>query len=322
MRKTLKIWVIIAASLILLGSTIFWGVMATLKWDFSKLSTAKYETNHYEINEQFKAVSVNTNTADIVFIPSEKATCSVVCYEQKKMKHTVTIEKDTLVIEVVDTRKWYEYIGIDFRTSKITIYLPKGEYGALSIKSDTGDVEIPKDFQFESIDISESTGDVKNYASASGALKIKTSTGNIRVENISASSLDLSVSTGKVTVLNVTCEGDVAVGVSTGKAYLTDITCKNVISKGDTGDISLKNVIATEKFSIKRDTGDVKFDGCDAAEIFVKTSTGDIKGSFLTNKVFIIKSDTGSVKVPDSVTGGRCEISTDTGNIKLQIIEN
>ena len=80
----------------------------------------------------------------------------------------------------------------------------------------------------------------------------------------------------------------------------------------------MKNVIATEKFSIKRSTGDVKFDSCDAAEIFVETDTGDVNGSLLTNKVFITKTDTGRINVPNSITGGKCEIITNTGDIKIQ----
>lgn len=293
--------------------------MTVFKWDFTKLSTVKYETNHYEINENYKNISIVTDTADIVFVLSENSKGSVVCYEHKNAKHSVMVKDDTLVIEVVDTRKWYEYIGITLGTPKITVYIPQGEYGALSVKSSTGDVEIPENFKFESIDISVSTGDVKNYASASELIKIKTSTGDIRVENVSANMLDLSVSTGEVIAKSITCEGDIKINVSTGHTKLTDVTCKNVTSNGSTGDISLKNVIATEKFSIERSTGNVKLDGCDAAEIFVKTDTGDVTGSLLTDKVFITQTDTGSVDVPKTVTGGRCEITTDTGDISIKI---
>ena len=95
--------------------------------------------------------------------------------------------------------------------------------------------------------------------------------------------------------------------------------CKNVVSNGNTGAISLKNVIAAEKFSIERSTGDVKFDGCDAAEIFVKTDTGDVTGSLLSNKIFVVEADTGSVDVPKTATGGKCEITTDTGDINISI---
>lgn len=319
MSNRTKIWLIIGTSLVLIGGAIFVGVMTAFKWDFTKLSTAEYETNEYEINENYKNISIITDTADIVFVAAENGEGSVVCHEQKNMKHLVTVNDGTLVVKVVDTGKWYDHIGINFGTPKITVCIPQGEYGAISVKSSTGDVEIPKEFKFKGIDISGSTGDVKSYASVSDAVKIKTSTGDIRVENISAGTLDLSVSTGKVTVSDVICEGDVTIAVSTGKAYLNHIACRSFISKGSTGDISLENVIAAEKFSIERSTGDVKFDGSDATEIFVKTDTGDVTGTLLSEKVFIIETDTGKVDVPQTVAGGRCEITTDTGDVRIKI---
>ncbi|MBE6638091.1 MAG: DUF4097 domain-containing protein [Ruminococcaceae bacterium] len=319
MSKKTKIWLILASFLVLFGCIILGGVMTVLKWDFTKLSTIKYETTDYEINENYKNISIVTDTADIVFVPSYNLKSSVVCYEPKNAKHSVTVKDDTLIIEVLDTRKWYEYIGINFSIPKVTVYIPQGEYGALTIKSSTGDVKIPQDFKFESIDISESTGNVTNYASALELLKIKTSTGEIFVENVSAGTLDLSVSTGDVTASSITCKGDIHIKVSTGDTKLTDITCKSVTSSGSTGDISLKNVIAMEKFYIERSTGDVKLDGADAAWIFIKTDTGHVKGSLLTDKVFITQSDTGSIHVPKTITGGKCEIITDTGDIKITI---
>lgn len=122
-----------------------------------------------------------------------------------------------------------------------------------------------------------------------------------------------------MTASDVICKGDVTVGVTTGDAYLTNIICKNVISSGSTGDIFLDNVIAAEKFSIGRNTGKVRFDGCDAAEIFVETSTGSVKGSLLTDKVFITKSSVGKIDVPNTITGGKCEIKTSTGDIEIKI---
>ncbi len=320
MRKT-RIWLIIATSLILLGSIIFASVMSVLQWDFTKLSTVKYETNDYEIVENYSNITIVTDTADVVFAVSEDSKHLVSCYEQEKVKHSVSVSNDTLTIKVDGTKKRV-YVGVNFITPKITVTIPQGEYGALSINSYTGDVKIPKAFRFTSMDISEATGDVTNYASVSGTVKIKTDTGDVYMENVSASAVSVSVSTGKVSVAGLVCAGDVTVGVSTGKAYLTGVDCKNLTTTGSTGDIVLKKVIATGKFSIKRNTGDVTFDGSDAAEIFVETDTGDVTGTLLSEKVFTTRTDTGKIDVPKTTSGGRCEIATDTGDIKLKIVEN
>ena len=280
MTKTTKIWLIIATTLLLTGCIIFGGVMTVYKWDFSKLSTNKYETNKYDIADNFKNISINVKTADIVFVASEKAKTEVVCYEQDNANHEVSVDNDTLTIKLVDERKWYEYIGINFRTPKITVYLPQGEYGNLNIDSSTGDIDI---------------------------------------KNLSAENINLTVTTGEIEAKSITCNGDFKTTVSTGEVELKDVSCKNLFSNGNTGHISLKDVIAEEKLTIERSTGDIKFELCDANEIFVKTDTGDVKGSLLSDKVFITQTDTGSVNVPKTTTGGKCEITTDTGDIKITV---
>ncbi len=319
MRIKTKVWLVIATALVVIGGVLFVVVMTKLNWNFNKLSTIKHETNTYEISETFDGISINTDTADVVFMVSNNENCKVECYEEETSKHFVKVEENTLVIEMIDSRRWYDYIGLNFDSPKITIYLPLTEYDSLLINSNTSDVEMPSDFTFKNVDISLSTGDVDFFASALEMIKIKTSTGDISVDNINAGSLDLAVTTGKVSISNLYCEGNITVSVSTGKTYLTDVTCKNVISSGDTGDISLNRVIATKTFSIERDTGDVKIENSDATEIYVKTDTGDVTGSLLTEKVFIAQTDTGKIIVPNSVNGGRCEIITDTGNIRFTI---
>lgn len=320
MSKSTKIWLITAASLIVLGLMIFTGGLMMANWNFSKFGTAKYEMNTHTITDTFKNISMDTDTADIKFVLSDDGVCKVVCFEEKNDKHEVSVSNDTLTINRVCTKRWYQHISINVKTPKVTIYLPETEYGALNIKESTGDIDISKDFTFESIDISLSTGDVKNYASASGLVKIKASTGDIEIENVSANAFDLSVSTGNINVKIAECKGDMSVKVSTGKAKLCDVSCGSITSKGSTGDMTLENVVATGDFNITRSTGDVTFKKCDAAELFVKTDTGDVKGSLLSDKIFFAETDTGSVNVPKSMSGGCCEIKTDTGDIKFEII--
>ncbi len=302
MSKATKIWLIAASVLVLCGVILFLGVMAYLEWDFEKLSTVEYETNEHEIGEGFEDILVITDTADIVFVKSENEKTTVVCREEKNGKHLVAVKDGVLTIKLEDTKSWYDHIGINFETSKITVYLPEGEYGGLSVKLSTGDVDMSGGFGFERV-------------------KVSSSTGEINVGGISAGELVLSVSTGRVKVLDVACEGDITLEVTTGVALLEDVTCKDFTTKGNTGDVSLKNVVAAGTFSIKRSTGDVNFDACDASRISVKTSTGDVEGSFISEKTIFAQTDTGRVNVPDSVSGGRCDIITDTGDIKIHIIE-
>ena len=339
MSKRKKLWLIAAICLILLGGVLFVGVMTVLKWEFNVLSTTQYEEKHHRITDAVHSISIIADTADITFVPSEDETGSVVCLEESSMRHAVAVTDGTLTVEITDTRAWYEHIGIHFGTPKITLRLPRGDYDALCIRSHTGDIQIPDDFHFAHIDIEQSTGDVTSNASATDTVKIKTSTGDISIAHIHAAALDLSTTTGGVSAADVTLTEDISVNVSTGKTELREVTCRRLRSSGSSGDILLHRVIVEETVSIERSTGDVTLEQCDADELLIETDTGDVTleqcnadeflietdtgdvtGSLLSDMVFVTHTDTGRVSVPNSVTGGRCEITTDTGDIKIAVV--
>ena len=321
MSRAVKKLLTIAGTVILLGGIIFIIIGFWVHWDFTKFGTVDYETNHHEISVEFNDISIKTDTADVAFVLSDDGKSKVVCYEEEKVKHSVCVKEGMLTITVNDTRKWYDYIGINFNSPRITIYLPETEYSSLIIEESTGDIVLAKDFTFKNIDITVSTGDVSCYASATETIKIQADTGDIKVEGNFAQLLKITVTTGDVETIDVNVAQDVTIEVSTGDVSLSDIVCKNLISNGTTGEISLKNVIATQEISIKRSTGDVTFEGSDGAEIFVKTSTGDVTGSLLSDKVFITQTRSGDVDVPSLEIGGRCEIITNTGDIQLSVQE-
>ena len=318
MGKKVKTWLIIAVSLIVFGVITFVAIMTGYNWDFTKLSTVTYQTNTHDVTQPFDDIFLQTETADVRFVAAEDNTCKVVCVEQENVRHDVLVADGKLRITIVDKREWHQFVGINFNQEKITVYLPESVYNSLVILTDTGDVHIANSFTFRSINVDTSTGKVNNYAAAD-TIKIKATTGDVRVENVTADTVTLSVSTGKITAKNVTCSGDVKMNVSTGKVTAINVHCTNFLSSGSTGDLSLKNVTATEKFTLQRSTGDILFDGCDAEEIYAKTGTGDVKGTLRSVKKFITKTATGHVNVPNSETGGRCEIITGTGDIRLSV---
>ena len=318
MRASTK-WLIVSIILIVLGAGVFFASASALHFDFSKLSTVKYKTSTFEVKETFEKISIENYTDQIEFVRSENETCVVTCKEQEDQKHLVSVENGTLMIRVEDERKWFNFVGFFAEKTKITVALPEESYENLSIKTETGDVVIPEDFSFEDILIQGSTADVDCKASVSRNLEIRLNTGDITLSALAAGDIHLTVSTGDIRMNGVRCDDTITIGVSTGKVKMADVTCKKLNSTGSTGDLVLRNVVASDEFRLERDTGDIEFDGCDAESIFVTTTTGDVTGTLLSEKVFITETDTGSVKVPKSITGGRCEITTDTGKIEIEI---
>ena len=299
MSKALKIWLIVATALVLVGILIFGSVMMVFNWDFSKLSTSEFETNNHKIGENFNNISVNSDTASITFLPTDDGKCRVECFENVKAKHSVTVSDGTLYINLENKRTWHDYI-MNFGSAKISVYLPKTEYAELAVKNSTGSVTVPESFSFSSADISLSTGNVSFSAPTVGSLSIKTTT-------------------GKISLTDVTCDEDITLKVTTGKTVLSSVSCKNLTSDGSTGSLSLTNVLASEKLTVKRSTGNVTLEDTDAKEISIKTNTGSVKGNLLSEKIFFAESNTGRINVPKTTGGGKCEIKTDTGNINISI---
>lgn len=280
MKTAIKVLLIVAASLAVAGIGLFVAALAIGGWSFSAFKT-EYEAVTYDVPQPFSSIAIDVNEHDVTFRPATDGKCRVVADEGEKVTHAVTVKDGTLSIAVEDGRKWYErWTFFAFESPKMTVYLPEKEYDALTVESSTGDVTLPADFTFDSVDVTLSTGD-------------------ITVDGASVGALSLSVSTGRTTV--------------------SDLTCRTFTSEGGTGDLTLKNVLVDGKMSIKRGTGDVDLQRCDAAELSIKTSTGDVTGTLRTPKIFFADTSTGRVSVPQTTTGGRCEIKTSTGDIEITI---
>ena len=284
MKKSPKIWLVIAAFLMIGGLMMFAAVMSACHWDFGSLSTATYITTTQEIHETFHSLSIDTVTADVTLALSPDGKCRVEWIAEEHTDYAVTVQNGTLTVQYIDDRSGMDYIhhiGIYGGSPCITVYLPQAQYRFLSVTVGTG---------------------------------------AIRAENITADTLNLSVVTGRIALSDVICAGNVQIFVSTGKTSIANLQCENLFSNGGTGDIHMQNVIAADSFSIQRTTGDVNLDRCDASEIYIKTTTGDVKGSLLSEKNFIAQTNTGNVTVPRIGSGGICQIDTTTGDIYITLV--
>ena len=224
-----------------------------------------------------------------------------------------TVKYETKTYE---TEEEFSAVSIEVSTENI-VFLPS-EDGKCRIVSSESE-KIKHDVTVEDGTLSIKLNDGRKWYEYLG-FALGAGDVTIYLPNKVYNSLKIDVSTGDIKISDLTFDGDVEINVSTGKAELDNVNCKNFISDGSTGNVKLNNVIATEKFTIKRSTGDIKFQGCDAGEIFVKTSTGDVTGSLLSEKNFKTDTSTGKINVPHTTSGGTCEITTSTGDIKIEIL--
>ena len=257
MSRKIKLWLIVAASLVVIGCVIFASVMSTLKWDFSKLSTQNFELNTHEITEDFSNISIVSNTADIVFKVSENKNCSVVCFEKETEKHSVFVQDDTLFVEINHETEWYQHIGINFESPKITIFLPESEYDSLIVKESTGDINI-QNISLKALNLSVSTGDVFLT--------------NIKCENFTSKS-----DTGDISLENVVATEKILIETTTGDVEFKKCDANEIFVRTSTGDV--KGSFLTNKvFAVETRTGDINVpETSNGGKCEIKTSTGDIE---------------------------------------------
>lgn len=340
MKRLTKKSVKIAFLLCLAGLVIWLVSFVAVDFDITKLNTVDHETNEYAIEGEFDKISIRTQTADVRFVLTEGEACKIVCHEEARVQHVVSVQDNMLIVTTKDTRMWYNHVGVSFEDAELTLYLPKAQYRAVEIKTDTGDVELPKEFRFEKATVETDTGMVEWNAPVSGKLDIKSDTGNVsaeadgfRILKIETSTGDVRVNAGTFTDLQAeTTTGDIVVtsvaeaallmlGTDTGEISLEDIACLDCAVKSDTGKIQLKNVIADDCINLVSDTGDISLENVDASQIIhIQTDTGDVTGTLLSDKTFLTRTDTGQIGVPKTTGDVECHITTNTGDINIEVI--
>ena len=97
-----RFWLIVATSLIIVGLVMFSCVITVYKWDFTKLSTKKYQTSEYEITEEFSIIEINSATSDISILPSQDGKSKVVCFDDENLKYQVGVNDEKLSINLND----------------------------------------------------------------------------------------------------------------------------------------------------------------------------------------------------------------------------
>lgn len=131
--------------------------------------------------------------------------------------------------------------------------------------------------------------------------------------------LNVETDTGAITLRDTVVNGMSEISSDTGEITISHCQLSRAELDSDSADILLNYTTCGGTLKAESDVGNVIFDQSDAAEILVETDTGDISGTLLSDKVFTAKSRTGMVVVPESLTGGRCVLNSDTGNIQVRI---
>lgn len=319
MKASKKTAIKVAVGCIVAGALLSFVALLTMGFDFKEINTMKSVTNTYEIQEPFTNLTIDTEF-DVRLLPSDDGVCKVVCRESDKITHRVTVEDQTMTISQESHRKWYDYLGLSWGTTELTVYLPAGEYGALRVSTMSGDVEIPDALSFSEAKIENCSGSVRFSAAVAEDLSIKTVSGDIEVRRTNPKNLRLTSTSGEISVDSAQLAGSLEAYAVSGDITLTSVSCQDITAETTSGEVELEQTVAAEALRIETVSGDIDLTRSDAASAWLKSTSGEVSGTLLTEKVFFTDTTSGSVEVPRTTGGGTCEIKTVSGDIEFSIV--
>ncbi len=247
---------IIATVLVIAGAGLFVGALASKGFNLTRLSGSEYKTVTADITDSFKSVDINVATADVVIEKSKDGLCKVEFYESQKITHTAKVENGTLAVTVSDGTGWYDHIGINVGSPKITLYLPEASYSSLTVNITTGDVEINGGCAYE-VNIEITTGDVHITDFVCGKLKSDGSTGDLIIKNTTVSgSFEAERTTGDI-MLDGFDAGRLSVKTTTGDITGTLLTERALNVNTTTGDIDVPLRSPDSENKLSATTGDI-----------------------------------------------------------------
>ena len=277
----MKVWLLIAAIFCSVGLTVCVIAWAAVDFDFMKLDSADFTDNMYEFDGYIDGIHINFDTANVRFGVSPDSVVRVFTHEKEDNLHTVQKAGGKLLILRVE-KPWYQKLDFTFEEEWITVHLPKDVFYSLTAKVNTADLVLPSGLSFSGVNIETDTGDVHIASSVRGSILVEADYGDVLLENTNPKHIEIET---------------------------------------DTGDVTLKNTLCRYDLSITTDTGDIRFDRVDAQSLTIETDTGDVEGTLLSDKTFDVKTDTGRKKYPKETVGGLCKITTDTGDIVIDIVK-
>lgn len=342
-RSFVKTFVILGAILLVAGLAVFVGGMTAGGWDFSILSTVRYEQRTYAAEGAVTSVHIEYCDASISVEYSETAESVHIDYpvrlnERDEEISQIAITETDGVLTLTEHRDWQDSlfqwdIDLDFGDDSartVRVVLPAGQNIALDLYTQNGSVSLNADGEaLPSLDLHSNNGSI----SVSGTLTVaedaafQTDNGSVKVSGVSAAGdLTLRTSNGSMRAENISADS-LEARSSNGSLRLTDIAAADSLTaKTNNGAIELLGDITAKMLTVSTSAGDIAMhDGMiDAQEIAMTTELGSIEaeGSAFagaqSDYTVLVSTGLGESNVSDSVGGSRkLTLSTGTGDIRV-----
>ena len=296
MKKGKKLALIIAEIVLAVGLAVTVASLAISDFNVSELfgnQKTSYEVSDFDA---FERISIRESFCN-VRIESTAGDPYIEYTGSGSVTHNATVDDGMLVIEGVDGRKWYEKI-LSFVDSDLTLYLPHITGYEIEITTSSGNVTVAGGISAKSVNITTVSGNVECGSDASEGATVEATSGNVSFNG---------------------CHGKrISAKTTSGEIYAGGAICLEASFESSSGEVELEGVNVRDSLNVKTTSGNIELDECDSAALKLISTSGNISGELLSSKIYMAKSTSGNINVPLGVSGGICEITTNSGNIDFE----
>ena len=291
-----------AGMLIAAGAVLMFAAIAIGGFNMERFNTERYAQTLYQVDEPFHSIEIRGVDCDVYLAYDQKGPCRVESTESDHILTEVHVKNGTLTITRKDDHPWYQRIGFWWtggESAQVNVYLPESAYDDLLIYTVSGDIHIPDDFAFETMEAHSTSGDITTQAGVSDGLDVQTVSGDIAASSVA---------------------GPVSAETTSGQIVLEGVSAEALTATTISGDIRLNGVTADGQAVLTTTSGDIRLADFDADSMEVSTISGNVTGTLLTAKNFQTNTTSGSITVPPSDrAAGSCDIKTTSGDVSLTI---
>lgn len=237
MKRHLSTFVLSALAVAAVGglTVLRTGLVAEAAWrhDYTPLTV-----NTYPVSGNFTDISVTDYYADVQFRVSRDGSVSVVTRDAADVTHTVRVEGNTLTVTRPEPSVGQRLFHHDDDDPEVTIYLPAGNYGALTVSNTSGDIESAAQLGFASANLTTVSGDIDLNGPVSGKIVCNTTSGDVELRCPTAGDVEISTTSGDAE-LERSDAASLTISTTSGEVEGSLLTSKNFAVSSSIGRVSV-----------------------------------------------------------------------------------
>lgn len=321
MKQKKRSVTVLAIILLCIGLVFVLASLILSSFNLSFISSLQFADVSHPITQVFDSILIEEIDCNVVLLPSQDGTCTVISQEVPHLFNTVSVEDGTLTVRRRDERAWHERaLVFGAADPTLTVYLPEAQYDALTVRTTSGSIRTQAPLAFRSVRLKSVNGGIELSAAVKDSATLSTTSGSISAHDLQTATLTASSADGAIDLHRVSADTLNVVGVS-GDVHLDDgVSARELYVEAADGNIILTAVNVTESLRIEGVSGNVAIFNTEFAAAYVETSSGNVTGTLPSEKQFDVQTASGVVLHPASGGVAPLRIRTVSGNVSFSYL--